>query len=130
MIVEVSNEIFTKLKTSISPTKIQRGYQTTSPTFPLVTVMELENSTHEETVDSAGEQYNNIGFEINIFSNSMTASTEIEGIRKKVDDVMCGFYGMNRVTAQYIDNYIDQSITRYMIRYTCVIDKNKIIYRR
>ena len=130
MIIDISNEVFTKLKNTLTGINVVGEYPETIPTFPIVTFSESSNTTIYDMVDSSGETHNLISFEIEIFSNAKNKTTQVKTIRNNIDTVMSDFYGMNRVFSDKVPNYLDANIYRYMLRYECVVDKNKKIYRR
>jgi len=130
MIIDIGNEVYTNLKASLVGITTFTAYPDTEPTFPCVVFSELTNTSNESTVDSGGEKYNDISFEVNIFSSSHAKLTEIKTIRKLVDDVMSSGYRMNRSFANPTPNYLDTSVERYTLRYDFTVDENKKVYRR
>lgn len=132
--IDIHNEIFTKLKNELKSQFenicVQSPYQTTDVALPCVTFAELDNTINIETVDSLGEYHSIISFEINIYTFGETKQSDSRKIRQVVDNVMNGFYGMNRNVSQTIENLEDTSIYRYVMRYTCLVEKNGKIYRR
>lgn len=106
------------------------SYPSTSPNFPCVTFEELSNTTDTKTVDSSGEKYNVVSFEINIFSNRPNKESEVRQIRNRVDAIMSDEYGMGRDYANRTPNFADTNVHRYTLRYSFIIDTNKTIYRR
>lgn len=130
MIVDVTSEVITKLKTEITSATILANYPNVATTFPLITVSEINNITHLSTVDSGGERYNDVSLEINIFTDSQTNVTDTKELRIKIDEVLNSTFGMNRVFGEPTPNYIDTSVYRYTLRYNFIIDVNRKIYRR
>jgi hypothetical protein len=130
MIIDVANEIYTKLKTDIADANVFFSYPTEQPEFPCIVFEELRNATDLESVDSAGEQINEIIMEINIFTTGETKRTLANSLRSQVDLIMSDYYNCNRGYSESTVNYLDDSIYRYTLRYDFKIDKNKKIYRR
>lgn len=130
MIVDIFNEMFTKLKTELSPLKIHSHYPEGDVVFPCVIVEELGNSTYETTTDTSGEKHNMVSIEVNIFTVTSEKVTMAKTIRKQVDAVLGDFYGMNRDYSGSIPSFLDNNIYRYTLRYSCVVDKDKKLYRR
>ena len=81
MIVDVSNEIYDRLKTELTGVTVLKAYPKTVPTFPCVVVSELVNTAKQNTKDSGGYKHCIIAFEIKIFSNKDNARTEVKNIR-------------------------------------------------
>lgn len=129
MIIDISNEIFTVLKTNITAAKILLSYSSTSPTFPCITFEELTNNIDVSTVDTSGEHYNMIALEINIFTNGETQVSDAKTLRTSVDNILSGTYRMSRDFSSPTPNYQDANIYKYTMRYSFKIDKNKTIYR-
>lgn len=130
MIIDIGNEVFTKLKNDISGATVLGDYPATEPNFPCIIFSELSNNTVVDSVDSSGENHNEVGFEVNIFSNAHNKKTIVKGLRKEVDDIMSGYYNMNRDFSDPTPNFSDTDIYRYTLRYSCVVDENKVIFRR
>ena len=70
MIVDIRNEVFTKLKTDITTATVLSEHQSTTPKFPCIIFEEVDNTTVYDTVDTSGEKHNQLSFEINIYSNA------------------------------------------------------------
>ena len=130
MIVDITNEVYTNLKDNITNAVVLKAYPSTNPTFPCVTIEEISNTTNPNTIDTDGEQYNDISFEINIFSDGTVKLSEAMNVRKQVDDIMSGQYRMSRGFSGVVPNFLDTNVQRYTLRYTCTISSNKKIYRR
>lgn len=128
--IDIGNEVLTKLKTDIADVRFLSPYQTTSKKFPCATFEEKINTTHQDTVDTSGEFASNAMFEINIYTTGQGKETSAKKIRDKVDNIMSGFYRMSRITSEPAPNYADENIYRYFLQYECVVTKNKQIYRR
>lgn len=130
MIIDITNEVYTNLKTTMTSVNVLISYPSTSPSFPCITIEEISNTTNRNTIDTNGEEYNDISFEINIFSDDANKITEMKTIRKQIDDIMSGQYRMTRGFSGQTPNFLDTNVYRYTLRYSCTIDSNKKIYRR
>lgn len=129
MIVDITNEIYTKLKTELTGVEVLSTYQSTTPKFPTVIFEEIDNSANIGTKDSAGFQHSNIAYSIEIYTNGDTRMSKAKELRNKIDGIMSEYYGMTRGRPIVVPNYLDNTIYRYRLTYTGVIDKRKIIYR-
>lgn len=129
MIVDIGNELLTKIKTEVSPVRVLTSYQGTVPSFPTILFEEDDNSAMISTKDSAGFQHSNIAYTIEIYTEGDAKVTEAKRLRNKIDKIMSEDYGMTRGRPMVIPNYLDNTIYRYKLRYTGTIDKNKKIYR-
>lgn len=129
MIVEITNEIFDNIKTTLSDVTVLTSYTSGSTNFPCVSFEELGNETDLDTIDTSGENFNDITFEINIFSIAKNKSTEAKLIRNRIDNIMSGQYRMTRTFSDPTPNFADGNIYRYTLRYNTKVDINKTLYR-
>lgn len=130
MIIDISNEVLTEIKNSLSKVDVYLEYPQKTPKFPCVTFRDNGNTTHLDSVDTSGETHNEVSFEINIFSNGRNKVTQAKAIRDTIDGIMAGTYNMQRDFADQVPNFANDEIFRYILRYSCVVDKTKRIYRR
>ena len=130
MIVDIFNEVLSVVKTHVSPIKVLSHYPETTPEFPCVIMEEGSNTANFGTTDTSGEKFNNQTFEINIFTIGSEKVSTAKGIRNKVDSIMSDQYGMNRDYSGTIPSFLDNNIYRWVLRYSCVVDKDKKLYRR
>ena len=130
MIIDISNEVLTEIKTSLPDVAVLTEFPMKKPSFPCITFRDSGNTTHIDSVDSGGEQHNEISFEINIFSNGKNKITKAKEIRNTIDGIMSDKYNMTRDLSDQIPNFADESIYRYVLRYSCIVDKSERIYRR
>lgn len=129
MIVDITNEILTKLKTDLTGVKVVTSFQSGGEVYPKVVFTETDNSTDSTTVDSSGENHNIIAFDVNIFTNGSRQMSDAKKIRNDIDAIMADFYGMERTVSQGIPNYLNKDLYRYTLRYNCIVDENETIYR-
>lgn len=129
MIVDIENELYTVLKDSLVDVTVEKEYNSKSVVFPCITISEISNNIYENTVDTSGETHNIQAFEINIFTAGSTKVTTAKSLRKQVDTIMGDTYKMSRDFSSATPNYIDDDIYRYTMRYSCIVSKNKKIYR-
>jgi len=129
MIVNIFNELFTVIKTTLNDCTVLAEYPSTPPDFPCVIVSELSNNTYVDTVDTSGEQHNDITFEINIFSNAPNKTTQVRDIKTRIDNILAGTYRMTRDDMGAVPNYADTNIYRHIVRYSGIVDSNKKIHR-
>lgn len=130
MIVDITNEILTSLKTTLSPIKVTSSYQPTSNTFPIVVCEETDNTDHQQSKDSSGFNHCDITINIEIYTNGPNRMSEAKSIRSTIDSVISGSCGLARISQRPVPNFNDSDIFRYQITYVGVVDKNKQIYRR
>lgn len=129
MIIDITNEVYSNLKIQLSPTTVLQNFPSTTPVFPCVVIEELVNTSHLDSRDTGGEKYNNVTFEINIFSNTQNKITQVKSIRNQIDVIMADSYGMTRTFSNPVPNFADTNIYRYTLRYTFTIDADKVIHK-
>lgn len=128
--IDITNEVFTKLKTDIPTAKLLTSFQSTVTTFPQIVFTSISNVTDIDTIDNNGEYAVEQSFDVNIFTKGRGKLKKAQQLANDVDSIMGGFYNMNRIFSDTVPNYLDASIYRYTLRYNCKITKNNVIYRR
>lgn len=130
MIIDVTNELYTELKNTLTGITVLPSYPDTTPSFPCVTIEEFSNETSANHVDTAGEKFNDVSLEINIFTNTETKIYDAKQIRNSIDAILGDKYRMLRTFSNTVPNYADRSIYRYTLRYDFSVDSNRMIYKR
>jgi hypothetical protein len=133
--IDVENEIFNKVSTSVRakfPSANITGEYVKSPSsFPHISLEEADNSVFANTQTST--EYENHGvllYEVNVYSNKISGKkTECKEIMSIIDAEML-FMGFTRILLQPIPNMDNATIYRMTARYTAIISKDKMIYRR
>lgn len=130
MIIDVSNEVLTIIKNSITDANVLGSYPSTTPVFPCVIVEEKTNNDYTGTIDSGGVNHCDCMLEINIFSDAQNKVSVCKDIRNRIDNILAGQYKMTRVYSNPVPNFLDANIYRYVLRYEFLVDENETIYRR
>lgn len=130
MIVDITNEILTELKTTITDAKVLSSYQPTSTVFPVIVCEETDNTSDDDTKDSSGFTYCRITINIEIYTNGPNRMSKAKDLRSSVDAILSDTYGLSRISQRPVPNFNDSDIYRYQISYSGLVDKNKKIYRR
>jgi len=130
MIVNIVNEMFTKLDTDLTSVTVVTDYDEEVESFPRVVFYELTNNVNPDTRDSAGERHNQQSFQVEIYTVGKRKRTDAMKIRGEVDEILSGFYNCDRDFSEQLPNFMDRNIYRYVMRYSCIVDANKVIYRR
>ena len=132
--IDIENEVFTRvaaaLRDDFSNIAVE-SMTTYSPSrFPCVCIEETDNYPYTITHDSGGsENHVIVVYEVNIYSNKSTGKKqECKSILSVVDDVMSGM-GFTR-NAKTPINMDEATKYRIFARYSAVVSKGKIIYRR
>lgn len=130
MIVDITNEVLTQLKTLLPNVTVLTAYPETAPSFPCVIITENSNTSKYDTVDTSGNKFCDVSLEINIFCTGKTKMSDAKAIRNSIDGLFSDTYRMGRVFSDEIPNYIDTTVYRYLLRYEFSIDGNRTIYKR
>ena len=106
-------------------------YVKTPPQFPCVSLVEMDNQTYQRTEDSgSSENHVSVMYEVNIYSNKTVGKkSECKEIAAVIDEQMLAL-GFARTMLQPIPNLDDATIYRMVGRYSAIISKNNVIYRR
>lgn len=128
--IDIENQIIHKLSLELENVNVISSYQSNVVDFPTVTVEEIDNSTHTNTVDSSGETHSNISIRIEIYTNGDLRKIESKRIRKEINNIMGNEFGFNRNSPTVVPNYLDESIYRYVLNYNGIVNYNEKIYRR
>ena len=106
-------------------------YVKTPPKFPFVSLVEMDNQSYQRTEDSgSSENHVSVMYEVNIYSNKTVGKkSECKEIAAVIDEQMLAL-GFARTMLQPIPNLDDATIYRMVGRYSAIISKNKVIYRR
>lgn len=128
---ELFSNIASRVRAVYPKVYIVGEYVKSPPSFPCVSLIEMDNSVYERTQTSDGdENHSQLMYELNVYSNKSTGKkAECKAIVSIVDEIMLG-YGFTRTMLQPIPNMDDATIYRMLARYTAVVSKDKEIYRR
>lgn len=133
--IDIENEVFNTVATEVRakyPDIYMVGeYVKTPPKFPCVSLVEMDNQSYQSTEDSgSSENHASLMYEVNVYSNKTVGKkSECKAIAALIDEQMLAL-GFARTMLQPIPNLDDATIYRMVSRYSAVISKNKVIYRR
>ena len=133
--IDIENTVFNSVATDVRATYpdiyMVGEYVKTPPKFPCVSLVEMDNQSYQRTEDSgSSENHASLMYEVNIYSNKTVGKkAECRAIAALVDERMLAL-GFARTMLQPIPNLDDATIYRMVGRYSAVISKNKVIYRR
>lgn len=133
--IDVENEVFNTVAMVVRakyPDIYMVGeYVKTPPRFPCSSIVEMDNQTYQQTEDSgSSENHASVMYEVNTYSNKTVGKkAECKAIMALIDEQMLAL-GFARTMLQPIPNLDDATIYRMVGRYSAVISKNKVIYRR
>ena len=133
--IDIENSVYDRIDTKVQaafPDAFITGEYVNSPaSFPAVSVVEMDNSTHTETIDSgSNENHANVMYEVNVYSNKETGKkSECKAIIAVIDEEMLAM-GFSRSTLTPVPNEYDSTIYRMVGRYRAVVSSTFNITRR
>ncbi len=133
--IDIENEVFDRVAKRVReqfPNIFMVGeYVKSPPSFPVVSLMEMDNSILESTVDSgSNENHANVMYEVNVYSNKTTGKkSECKAIIALIDQEMTAM-GFVRSTLTPVPNEYDSTIYRMVGRYRAAVSSDHKIYRR
>lgn len=133
--IDIENEVFDRVANRVReqfPDIFMTGEYVKSPSsFPAASLMEMDNSVRESTVDSgSNENHANVMYEANVYSNKTTGKkSECKSIIALIDEEMIAM-GFVRVTLTPVPNEFDSTIYRMVGRYRAAVSTDHKIFRR
>lgn len=124
--IDIENTLFnavaTQLRQSHEGVKVYGEYVAEPASFPCVSMWESSNNIYAEREDTSSiDDYVNVGYTIQVFTNSATKKADGKAIAEEIDGIMT-HYRFRRVLLQQIPN-IDRTIYRIELRYTGTIKR-------
>lgn len=128
---DVRKIVFKKLKIKFPSIKDLEEYNQKKPSFPFVSLVEIDNRVNLSTQSSDNvENHAIVVYEVNVYSNERSKrKKEVKEIMSIIDNAM-GELGFTRMMLNPIPNALDNAIYRMVARYQATVSKDKIIYRR
>ena len=133
--IDIENAVFSRVATRVRevfPDIFMAGeYVKSPPSFPAASLVEMDNSTRTETIDSgSNENHANVMYEATVYSNKTAGKkTECKAIIALIDEEMLAM-GFSRSTLTPVPNEYDSTIYRMVGRYRAAVSSNNTIYRR
>lgn len=133
--IDIENAVFNTVATKVReifPDIFMVGEYVKSPSsFPAVSLVEMDNSTRIETIDSgSNENHANVMYEVNVYSNKTAGKkSECKEIIALIDTEMLAL-GFSRVTLTPVPNEYDSTIYRMVGRYRATVSTKHEIFRR
>ena len=133
--ISLENEMITRVTERLEPLFpgiiVLSDDPYTVPSFPAVTLEEVDNVVWRRTLDSRiGENHALITFRANAYSNQTSGKrTQVKKIMAEIDDVFTSL-GFRRLVNSPLKNVDDQTIARRIGLWDAVVDNNRVIFRR
>lgn len=132
--IDIEFDLFTELANLLENTftgiDVNSEYVDTPPSFPSVSIVEISNLTKTSTITSSDfDNFADIAYEVNIYSNKTTGKIECKQIASVIDTFLLQ-RNFTRSMLQPIPNFADAKIHRYVGRYEASVSKDKVLFRR
>ena len=133
--IDIESQVFDRVAKRVReqfPNIFMVGEYVNSPSsFPAVSLVEMDNSIRETTIDSgSNENHANVMYELNVYSNKTTGKkTECKEIVALIDMEMTAM-GFVRSTLTPVPNEYDSTIYRMVGRFRAAVSADHKIYRR
>ena len=129
--IAVFNRVATKVREVFPGIFIAGEYVKSPSSFPAVSLVEMDNGTRIETIDSgSNENHANVMYEVNVYSNKVTGKkSECKEILALIDKEMLAM-GFSRNTLTPVPNENDSTIYRMVARYRATVSYDHTIFRR
>ena len=133
--INIENIVFDRVVTRVRevyPDIYMTGeYVSSPPSFPAASLVEMDNSTRIETIDSgSNENHANVMYEVNVYSNKTYGKkSECKEIMALIDTEMLSM-GFSRSTITPVPNENDSTIYRMVGRYRAAVSSDHRIFRR
>lgn len=131
--INIFNEVYTllvnALKTYDNEIKTSSVYTNTPSSYPFVSLEEIEDSVYEQGSDCCEtENFANKEYEVNIYTQNSNKKSKADGIAQVVDTLMksTGFVRMTKTPMQDTN----ETTYRIVMRYSGVVSKESVVYRR
>jgi hypothetical protein len=127
----IFNQVATKVRESFPDTFVSGEYVKAPPSFPAVSIVEMDNSTRIDTIDSgSNENHANVMYEVNVYSNKTARKvSECREIIGLIDNEMLAM-GFSRGRLTPVPNEYDSTIYRMVGQYRATISTKHEIFRR
>ena len=131
--ISIFNEVYTLLVNTLTSydDKIETSsvYQNVPSKYPFVSFEEIDNSVYEQGSDCCEiENFVNVDYEINIYTQNPQKKSKGDGIAQVVDTLMKSKGFVRRTKNTFQDT--NETTYRIVMRYSGVVSKDHIIYRR
>ena len=131
--IDISNEIYTDLSKALAlyDTNIETAgvYQNAPSHYPFVSFEEIDNSIYENGMDCCEiENFVNVDYEINIYTQNKDKKSKGDKIANVVDTLLKS-KGLVRITRNILQD-TNETTYRIVMRYSGVVSKDHIVYRR
>lgn len=131
--INVFNEVYTLLVNALAnydnKIKTSSVYTNTPSSYPFVSLEEIDNSVYQKGSDCCEiENYANVEYEVNVYTQNANKKSKADGISQVVDELLKS-KGFIRITRNILQD-TNETTYRVIMRYSGVVSKNQVVYRR
>ena len=131
--INVFNEVFTLLVNTLASydnnIKTSSVYVNMPSEYPFVSLEEINNSVYEQTSDSCDiENHALIELEANIYTKNPLKKSKADGIANVIDGLLKS-YNFVRQSKNVLQDS-NETTYRIVLRYSGVVSKDSVVYRR
>jgi len=134
----LTDEIIALLRLQTYPVTVKtivEGYPKSAPLYPAITVHEFDNSSRQ--VLNGEELFADLAYQIEIYAKDMmvanvptSSKTTVKAIAGVIDTIVNSQFGFTRMVATYAPYDKDVTVSRYVLRYSAILDtRTDILYR-
>lgn len=133
--IDIENELFTLIATALRAAYdgiyVSGEYVSQPPTFPAVSIVEMDNTAYRRTQDSGSlENHAEVMYQVDVYSDlNRGKKVQAKAIAAMID-VLFSVNGFTRTFMNPVQNMIDPTIYRITARYQAVVGKDQVVYRR
>lgn len=124
---DFTNALYNDIKSAVqalySNAVVSKQYQSTSATFPCVTIVDIDNTEISHTLDYKN-QFSKPSWQIDIYMNGSMGEIVAKKIRDVIIPICEDTYHLTRIEAHTVTNAADTTIYRYMLRYSGVVNES------
>ena len=130
--IDYEVKIFNRVYDSVAPLCANKRFVSTvlteAPTaFPAASLIEIDSRTVQNRQSSTPmENFSLVTYQLDVYATSKSKCREVFS---GADDAMIAM-NFSRVSGQYIPNFTNTKVSRYVARYDAIIDRDGNIYRR
>ena len=131
--INIFNQVYTLLVDTLADyddkIKTSSVYTNTPSKYPFVSLEEIDNMVYEQTSDSCDvENHAVIELEVNIYTQNPNKKSKADGIASVIDNLLKS-YNFVRITKNILQD-TNETTYRIILRYSAVVSKGNVIYRR
>lgn len=131
--INIFNEVFTAFDNALTSydSKISTSsvYINAPSKYPFASLEEIDNSVYEYSSDSCDiENHAVVDYEVNIYTQNPKKKSKADAMADVVDTLFKSL-GFRRLSKNPIQNQ-EETTYRIVLRYSGVVSKDKVIYRR